>query len=408
MPEHTKNEIKAGALMVVGFILLCTGIYVIADFKTFFLPKNVQYFSFDKVEGLKVDDDVLYAGIKCGRVTHIEFQAMSNVPKGDSLTRILVTVEVNGNVPLTDKDKPSVSRGFTGNVYMDIDPWQRSSDSEPLATPLVTTREAPLRGYHYPSFDEIKMQAKTLLASFQGEFEKVSRTLSNIELASADAKKITGKVDEIVADAAPKFKDIVGKADKTVENAQTATAKLKDDMGAFMADAKDTMARAKDAVTNAQAKIEELLPKFTEIVDKINDSATNVKSASTDVKTTTVQVKEIVVANRPNIDGTIEELRQAAARLNLTMEDLRRNPWKLLNRNIEADAYTQNIYDASMSFAEGARALSQASATLQALTAQPGADPEKVKEATDRVNKLVKEMSNLQQLLYDAMKHRVK
>jgi methyl-accepting chemotaxis protein len=159
---------------------------------------------------------------------------------------------------------------------------------------------------------------------------------------------------------------------------------------------------------------------MTEIVDKVNDSATNVKTttvdvkaaavdvraAAVDVKATAKEVRELVVDNRQNIDGTIEELRQAAARLNLGMEDIRRNPWKLLTRNIEADAYTQNIYDASMEFAEGARTLSLASANLRAMASQPNADPEKVKKATEEISRLVAEMSKLQARLYEAMKAR--
>ena len=112
------------------------------------------------------------------------------------------------------------------------------------------------------------------------------------------------------------------------------------------------------------------------------------------------------MANRPNIDGTIEEMRQIAARLNLAMEDIRRNPWKLLNRNIDADAYTQNIYDAALSFAEGARALSMASANLESVLSRKDAPKALVKQASDNVNRLVNQMARLEKLLYEAMKKR--
>ena len=149
--------------------------------------------------------------------------------------------------------------------------------------------------------------------------------------------------------------------------------------------------------------------------DKIGAAADNAKSAtgkvdaaSDDVKVATAQVRDLVVANRPNIDGTIEQLRQSAGRLNLAMEDIRRNPWKLLSRNVESDAYTQNIYDASLAFADGARALAQTSATLNALAAQPNVDAEQVRKSTETIAQLVTEMSKLEQALYNAMKARPK
>ncbi len=414
MPLHTKNEVRAGALIVVGFILLCASILVIADFKTFFARKTTHYISFDTVEGLRADDDVLYAGIKCGRVTGISFQRFENPSAvGDSVARILVTAEVASDVPLTDGDRPLISRGFTGTVSLDIRPWQRRSADEPAAKPLVTSREKPLRGRHYASLAEVADEAKGVIVQFRGELSKVGGAIDSIRSAARNVDNTTLAVRDLVARNTGKVDDIITRAGKTVENTQAATGTLKTDAQAFMADARDTIARAKDVVTKAQAKIEEILPKFTSIVDKIDNSATNVqtasgkvKSAADDVKVVTGDIREIVVANRPNIDGTIEQLRQSAGRLNLAMEDIRRNPWKLLSRNVESDAYTQNIYDASLAFADGARALAQTSATLHALASQPGVSPDEVRKSTEKITRLVTEMSKLEQALYDAMKAR--
>ena len=66
MPRHSRNEIKAGALILFAVVLLITGITIIADFKTLLRPNKTCYFTFEKVEGLKIGDDVMYAGIKCG------------------------------------------------------------------------------------------------------------------------------------------------------------------------------------------------------------------------------------------------------------------------------------------------------------------------------------------------------
>lgn len=414
MALHTRNEVRAGALMVVGFLLLCFCIYVIADFKTFFAPKVSYRISFDRVEGLKIDDDVLYAGIKCGRVTDIRFQQEDKAPAiGDSLTRVLVTILLDKNVPLTDKDRPRVSRGFTGSVSLDISPWRRAALDEPTARTLAPGDE--LRGTHYASLSEVADEAKATIVQFRGELGKVGNALDNIKLASEDVRKITGDVRAVVDRNAPKVDSVIAHADKTVENTEAATQLLRDDARAFMVDARDAIARAKDVVVKAQAKIEEALPKFTAIVDKIDASADSVKSATAkvdtaadDVKVVTTNVRDLVVANRPNIDGTLEQLRQSAGRLNLAMEDIRRNPWKLLSRNVESDAYTQNIYDASLAFADGARALAQTSATLNALAAQPGVDPEAVRKQTETVTQLVTEMSKLEQALYAAMKNRPK
>jgi len=416
MPQHTRNEIKAGVFMLLALALLCAGVYVIADFKTFLRPKKTYYFSFDKVEGLKVDDDVMYAGIKCGTVTSIQFLPVPECDNiGEAKTRVLVAAKIDGAVPVRDKDKPKVTRGLTGNVFMDIVPYQRETRGESLGKLVVPSPDNIMVGYHYPSIEELSERANKVMATVQTELVKVDRTLENIEAASANAKDITTRVRDAIQRNEPRIDQIVQNADKAASHVETLTAELKPDVLAAVREARQTVA-------DTRAKIDEMLPKATQIMDKIDNAVTNVRTASVDVREAATDVRagasearktitdahEVIIANRPNIDGTIEELRQGSARLNLAMEDIRRNPWKLLNRNIQADAYTQNIYDASMSFAEGARTLSIASGNLQAMLSRPETEEKDIKEAADKINKLVSEMSKLEQLLYEAMKNRPK
>jgi ABC-type transporter Mla subunit MlaD len=420
MPQHARNEIKAGVFILLAFAMLCAGVYVVADFGTILRPKKLYYFSFDKVEGLKIADDVMYAGIKCGTVASIKFlECPEKDSMGEAKTRVLVTARIDGDVPVRDKDKPKVTRGLTGNVFMDIVPYQRAAAGESLGNLVVPSPDNVLFGYHYPSFEELAERANSVMVTVQAELARVDRTLQNVEEAAANAKDISVRARDMVQRSEPHIDQIVQNVDKTADRVQTLTAKLEPDVLKMVQDARQTVA-------DTRAKINEMLPKATDIMDKIDNSATNVRdliaanrpkidATVTDVHETVAEARktltdahEVIIANRDNIDGTIEELRQGSARLNIAMEDIRRNPWKLLNRNIQADAYTQNIYDASMSFAEGARALSIASGNFQAMLSRPETQEQDVKAAAEKINTLVGEMAKLQQLLYEAMKARPK
>lgn len=413
MPRHTRNEIKAGALIIFAVGLLIVGIIIIADFETILRPDRTYHFSFARVEGLRVGDDVLYAGIKGGKVTHIEFTTLEDQGAvGDMRTRVLVTVEMDADVPIMTNDKPTISRGFTGSVFMDIVPFKRYIAGQVTGTPLETTPEKPLEGYHYPTLKELSEQAQGFLRRAQDEIEKLDERMQvftdDLKEITTDVKDVTGRVQKAVAGNEERFETMFANAEKTVRHAEETMREVKPR-------AISTVDAAQQTIAETRKKIEEMLPKMQEIVDKLNEAATevrtasgNVSTASADVRTSAAEAREIIVANRPNIDGTIDEMRQAAARINLGMEDIRRNPWKLLSRNIEADAYTQNIYDATMSFAAGARALSQASANLEASMSRQPRDPEAIKESTEKINRLVDEMTKLEQLLFEAMKQRPK
>jgi ABC-type transporter Mla subunit MlaD len=360
-----------------------------------------------------VDDDVMYAGIKCGTVTAIRFLACPECDNlGEAKTRVLVTSRIDATVPVRDRDKPKVTRGLTGNVFMDIVPYQRTAKGESLGNLVVPSPDNILIGYHYPSLEELSEKASVVMTQVQAELVKADRTLENIEAASKNARDITVHVRDVIQRNEPRIDQIIQNVEKTAQRAETVTAKLEPDVLKIVQDARETVAETR-------AKINEMLPKATQIMDKIDNAVTNVRElvianrpnvdgTISEARKTVTDAHEVIIANRPNIDGTIEELRQGSARLNLAMEDIRRNPWKLLNRNIQADAYTQNIYDASMSFAEGARALTIASANFQAMLSRPETEEKDIREAAEKINKLVSEMSKLEELLYEAMKNRPK
>jgi len=433
MPRHSRNEIKAGALIVVAFVLLCAGVYIVADFGALLQQKKVYHFSFDGIQGLKASDTVMYAGIKCGRVLNIAFRECPpcDDKTGVAKTRVLVTVEINADVPLRDRDKPKVTRGLTGNVYMDIVPYQGESKDDALGQIVSeTSPEKPLMGYHYPSFGELSEEAQGVLREMRGEMAKVGRALDDVEKAAENVRQLTGNARDMVARNEKKVDPILDNAKTITEDVKKLTDKLSPEALATLDDIRET-------IKQVRSKIGGIMDRMTTIVEKLDGAADdvrvatrhgkdvaaelrgleeqkgpvgkileNTRQATQDARDIVKDAKDVVVANRANVDGTIEELRQSAARLNLAMEDIRRNPWKLLTRNIEADAYTQNIYDAAMSFAEGARALSMTSANLENLLARKDADPRLLRETSDKLNKLVDEMAKLEKLLYEAMKKR--
>ena len=78
MPQYKRNEIRAGLLILIAFILMCVGIVVIADFQSYLKPMKTYHFAFDEVSGLKINDMVRYAGIKSGFVKNIEKQTLAD------------------------------------------------------------------------------------------------------------------------------------------------------------------------------------------------------------------------------------------------------------------------------------------------------------------------------------------
>ena len=414
MPRHTRNELKAGVLILVAFAALCLAIVVIADFDTWFLPTAVYQFRFERVEGLKVGDDVMYAGMRAGRVAKIEVKedTEKTLKPGETRAYVLVTVELDKRFPLRSNDQPSVDKGFTGNVALGITPYKRHKrDTEEQATGELLKPGDVLVAKHTPGFSEVLAMSGDLMEMIEDLKGKASDVMDTV---NTEIKGLAKQANDTIGDIRLTIGENRENIRQFTENARKISEKVDGVAGSVDHKAvRDVIDNVNQSAAATRRKLDELLPKLDDIIRNIELASGNMKTAtgnvaaaSEDVKRTTAEVRETVIANRPHVDGMMEESHQAAARLNIGMEDIRRNPWKLLTRNIEADAYTQNIYDATLRFAEGARSLALASQSLNALQTQPDASPEAVQRAKDNLKKLAEDMPRLEAMLFEALQKR--
>jgi ABC-type transporter Mla subunit MlaD len=366
VPRHSRSEIRAGAVILAAFILLCVGILIIGDFESFFRPRKVYHFTFRQVKGLKPNDDVLYGGRKAGRVVSINYNA--------SGTGLIVSAELDAKTPITAADVPTISRGLTGNVYVDIVPGLEPGEE------LETSVETPHPGKDYPDLSEVLNSINQKLAEITPIIESAKESVDNVKSISENVKDLVHRNGPLI--------------DQTLANMAKITTDVQDITKDAKPDIQAALKSVRESAETAQAAIKDLAPKLEVAAEKLRDASDGVNS--------------VVIGNRRNVDLMIENMRQASARLNIGIEDLRRNPWKLLTRNIEADPYTQNIYDAARSFSEGAVALSETSSSLESILSQGGTGVSQIKDAATKLDQLISDMQKLETRLYEALKNKPK
>jgi ABC-type transporter Mla subunit MlaD len=364
-------------VIIVALVLLCIGIFIIGNWGAAFGGKITYHFVFDQVKGLKENDDVQYAGIKCGRVKRLTIDPSTH--------EVIVTAEVSASIPVTVKDEPVINTGFTGNVYVDIIPVSRKAAAALPEKPalLASTKTRTLDGAHSPDLSEMLRRASTIMVKVSYIMDNVSDTISVVREAAIGAHHTTDNVLEIVQSNRANI-------DSIVRNVNETSAKLKDLATTVSPDVSAAVKSVRESADLVQNKLKEMVP-------KVNAALDNFVAMSKDARST-------LAANRGRIDEIVEQFRESAARLNIGIEDLRRNPWKLLTRNIEADPYSQNLYDAARDFADGAQALSRASEDLRNILAAEGPAAPDVKQLSARLADMVANMKKLEEMLYEAMR----
>ena len=400
--RRKRSEIKAGILIVICFIAFWVILLGISDISSMFLPKQRYILSYNQVGGLAENSIVRYAGYEVGRVIDVSCAEPPSFKDGSPVKRrrlpelppekarvenIFVTIEVAHEIILTELDKAYISSSFTGSVQVDILPGHPTPGEK---EPAIVTEDNILHGQPYITMGQIVDKASGIIDDVREIMPALKDAAGNFNATMKQAKSVVQRIDAVLEENRPRIDQTFTDIAEASKNVKGMTAEMQPKLP-------EIMANVKQAAGDAAETLAKIKPKAIA-------SADNIEKATENVKETTAKTLLLVTQNRERIDKLLENFRDASARLNLGMEDIRRNPWKLLTRNINADPRTQNVYDAALAFSDAARALSQATSDLKTLTATGAAEPATVQEATNELNKLVENLRLIERELYRLFK----
>jgi len=399
--RRRRSELKAGIFILFCFILFWVVLVSISDLRTLFGPRRTYVLAFNQVGGLERNSIVRYAGYQVGRVVDISF-AEPPRPDGQSAPRrrvpepvssdkpalpccpenIFVTVQVRSDVQLTSLDQAEINATFTGSIALDILPGTPG----PGETPVAINEDYILLGQPYLTVGQLVHRAAEVVDGARDVMPAVKEAVGSLTDTMKDARSTVQRVNQALDDNRPRIDQTFKDMAEASQNIKGITAEIKPKLP-------ETLEKIRQAAGDAAETLAAVKPRLIA-------AAENAQQATSDLRKTSSTALGIVAQNHHRADQILENLRNASARLNIGIEDIRRNPWKLLDRNINADPRTQNIYDSALAFSEAARALSQAAADLKALAESEHADPEVVKKASEELDKLVGNLSSIEKQLY--------
>lgn len=396
-----RSEVKAGLMIVICFILFWVMLFTIGDIGNYFRPKHHYILSCRQVGGLEHNAPVQYAGFEAGRVIDITYEKPSGLIdgqergevkrlEGEPSPNLWVHVELRHGIQLTQTDVATIRSGFTGNVYVDILPGHGEKSlpeggilpAEPRTMNDLVDQGAGIAkklDQMMPRVSEAVERANSLVTQADDMMPAVKDTVERTRSA-------VSTLDKLVQDNRPNV-------DKSIQNVTDATEQIKKLAEEARPKISEAVQELRQLAVNAGKALEELKP-------KVMASADNVQQVTADAR-------QRMLGNRERLDQIIENFRDASARLNLGMEDIRRNPWKLLSRNINADPQTQNIYDAALAFSDAARSLAQASSDLKTMAQTGNVDRKTVEDAGREVGKLVENLGEIENEFYRSLKEHV-
>lgn len=218
--------------------------------------------------------------------------------------------------------------------------------------------------------------------------EDLKAALADARKTAAYAEEVTGKVRE--------------RSGPWLDRIDATTASVKNATGTAEAIIKDKDPAIRNTIDNVEAITktarEKTLAQVTEALDKAN-------AAMADLSASSKEIRGLVAGQRPVIERALANAQLTTDQLKLAAIEVRRSPWRLLYTPGDKELETDNLYDASRSFAQAAGALDSAVQSLRAISSQPSAQsPEDVKKMLDRLERLYAKFHEAEEGFWKALK----
>ncbi len=338
MSQQRSIEVKVGILILVALGLLAAFIVVMGGLN-FEATYRVNV-DFQNPGGLQAGAPVRLAGMRVGRVSAIEFRG--NDPQavsGGTLIRVVAELEKQYQPSIHENSRWFVStQGVLGEFFLAVDPG--SPDLPPLEDGAVVSGVSPPRldlllseayellhhAYLGITENEDKLREtfdglhQTLRGSghfFERNTDKIDNVVDNVEELSLGAKD--------TLDAARKRYVDNPKISRTIDNLEQASADVRGDMGPLLKESRslvEDLSRMSSALGS-----DEQLVRYREITKDANVMFGKGRTAAADASDLLARVKAgkgtigAMMADEALYDDLQEFLR-----------DLKHNPWKLFWR----------------------------------------------------------------------------
>jgi ABC-type transporter Mla subunit MlaD len=360
---QARSEVKAGAVIVVSFILFLVVVVSAGHFSQMFKKKQVLHVLFSDVQGLKVDDPVQVMGMEQGKV-----QSMGVYQYKDESGLLVPMVEIVADVVYPDSfpqdTKITIDRSLTGNTALKIDPGRAKERFAP---------DQMIMGLGAVSVTELANKAGIM-----------TKRLDDF-LADLTDKNISGAVRALVIN----LKQIS-------EQAKSVTSSLAQSIPGTEKNLMASLSNVEKISHSVEQLVGDNKGKIAEMIQDLKTSAGSISGA-------TRAVEKVVVKNEDKIHGTLANIEKATSNIKTLTREVRWQPWVLLNKPDEVEIKERSIYNSALEFSEGAESLSSTVKQLLVLVNsrdQSAEGQQRYQKLMNQIHENLEKSTNLERKLW--------
>jgi phospholipid/cholesterol/gamma-HCH transport system substrate-binding protein len=339
MAQEKSIEVKVGVLILVSLGILAAFVLVMGGLS--FEKTFTVYVDFDNPGGLQSGAPVRLAGVKCGKVSELQFIGNRVDPKTNrrALVRAKLAIEERRRDAIhEDADFYVTTQGVLGEQFLAVDPGSpnkpqlmdgaivKGIDPPRLdlflakAYELLDTTITGIRN-NRELIGDIAANTAGLLKGLNGAVsdnrERINHIAQNVEALTLEANTLTEHARHNYVDN-PKIA-------RTIDNIEKLSSDVQRDSGPLLKDAREAIAnlnRASKLVggEQEQAKLQKALEEVVQLATRANATAADAQAIVSHIKKGSGTVGALVMDEA--IFDDVQEM----------VRDLKHNPWKFLWR----------------------------------------------------------------------------
>lgn len=262
------NEIKVGALVLIGLLVASYFVIKIENFGGFDdTNSRTVYVLFDNAAGLQADDPVQVAGVSVGRVEEVELTE-------DGQAR--VRLRLDRDIQLHDDAVAAVgSTGMLGDRVLDLRPGSRDA-------PLIADGDT-IAGGEPVSIDQMVSVVSRIATNLDATTESISRVLgtdegeASLRQILANLESLSGRLDVMVAENTDGVGDALGRLDDTLSNMNELTVEMRGSLPALVEDMRELSDRIGGVLEDNDGDIGAAAENLRTMTERLDRSAADLE-----------------------------------------------------------------------------------------------------------------------------------
>lgn len=291
MINYTRDEVKAGLMVVISGFILVIFIFFISGLN-FGKQTKVYTIKLKHTGGVVIGSLVRYGGMEVGKVIEVHISE-------PDYTFLEMKVEVDAKTPVKVDSKAFLSAlGLLGDYYIEISPGTLSAPELPPGSQISSQETTQFTQLTEP-FEEISVKLQNLIDRISDLLNDNSRGHVSSMLAS---------MDSILAGNIGNINGIMYNLKETTVNFQRISHQLD------------------QLLNNENMQIEETWK-------NLNKTITEIQLLTQELQKTTSHLNQMVVSSDQNLTTILSDLEQTTRNLNQFSQQIKEQPWSLIRKS---------------------------------------------------------------------------